>query len=502
MKSYAILAGGGVKGPALAGCLDEALTRGVSFAGYGGSSAGAIVATLAAVGFEPVEILRNIETHFRLDDFVGDDKGLALSRVRSLKGGSLAQSVPALTLLIRQLWTDLGLYGGEQLRVVLTALMRDKLGALKRVPEITFQHLAEAGCPPLKILATDIDSRTPVVYSAAGGHEYNGSVVDAVRASISYPFMFKPVRNNDRLHVDGGLCSNLPVLLFAKERRLDRLPLFAFDLASLPAPPESSTNLLQYSWSLLQAAVSSSDYLARWASDDVHYVPVMLDDNMGPFDSGGNEDYCSHLFDLGRAAVADYFNEALPQWSDLKEDIHHIQAQHQSSVGMVEAALTGAALSFETETRAGDLRAFVLLRAPSGRLVVVYESRLGSGQALRATEFDSESGSIGYCYQRHAPCAADVEGRHRADFVADWRLTGGRPFGIPEGRLSLHSFPIFDTRSTGSTFALRTHATPLIGVLCFDSSTPLRDTGWTTSHSGAALELGAKWADVLGRVLA
>jgi NTE family protein len=108
---------------------------------------------------------------------------------------------------------------------------------------------------PLKILATDVDSRMPVIFSAAGGHEQNGSVVDAVRASISYPYVFRPVMSNDRLLVDGGLCSNLPILLFAQERNVDRLPVFAFDLAERPTTPTSSSNLLSFSWSLVQAAV-------------------------------------------------------------------------------------------------------------------------------------------------------------------------------------------------------------------------------------------------------
>ena len=51
MKAYAILDGGGVKGAALAGCLKAAEEQKIQFLGYGGTSAGSIIAFLAAVGY-------------------------------------------------------------------------------------------------------------------------------------------------------------------------------------------------------------------------------------------------------------------------------------------------------------------------------------------------------------------------------------------------------------------------------------------------------------------
>ena len=66
MKAYAIFDGGGVKGAALAGCLKAAEEQGIQFEGYGGTSAGALVATLAAVGYSADEIRTTLkETSFR-----------------------------------------------------------------------------------------------------------------------------------------------------------------------------------------------------------------------------------------------------------------------------------------------------------------------------------------------------------------------------------------------------------------------------------------------------
>jgi NTE family protein len=51
MQAYAVMDGGGVKGAALAGCLRAADDAGIEFIGFGGTSAGSIIAVLACVGF-------------------------------------------------------------------------------------------------------------------------------------------------------------------------------------------------------------------------------------------------------------------------------------------------------------------------------------------------------------------------------------------------------------------------------------------------------------------
>src|SRR5262249_37143767 len=53
--AYAILQGGGVKGSALVGALEEAVQH-INIVGIGGTSAGAIVAALFAAGYSPAEI--------------------------------------------------------------------------------------------------------------------------------------------------------------------------------------------------------------------------------------------------------------------------------------------------------------------------------------------------------------------------------------------------------------------------------------------------------------
>jgi len=57
---------------------------------------------------------------------------------------------------------------------------------------------------PFKAVATELDSGEEVVLGT-------GDVIDAVRASISVPGIFTPVRRNGRVLVDGGLVNPVPV---------------------------------------------------------------------------------------------------------------------------------------------------------------------------------------------------------------------------------------------------------------------------------------------------
>lgn len=77
-----------------------------------------------------------------------------------------------------------------------------------RVSELVRAHipaeLIEALPKPFSAVATDIQSGEEVVIRS-------GDVIEAVRASISVPGIFTPVRRNGRILVDGGLTNPVPV---------------------------------------------------------------------------------------------------------------------------------------------------------------------------------------------------------------------------------------------------------------------------------------------------
>ncbi|KLU61046.1 NTE family protein RssA [Peptococcaceae bacterium CEB3] len=83
-----------------------------------------------------------------------------------------------------------GLFKGDRVLEVMRLLTKDA----------TFEDLEV----PLAVVATDLETGDLVVFR-------EGSVAQAVRASISIPGVFRPYRYRDRLLVDGAVKNRLPV---------------------------------------------------------------------------------------------------------------------------------------------------------------------------------------------------------------------------------------------------------------------------------------------------
>jgi NTE family protein len=62
---------------------------------------------------------------------------------------------------------------------------------------------------PLKIVATDLNTMEEVVYE-------EGRLIDAIRASISIPGVFRPVESNGHTLIDGGITDPVPVHVLAR----------------------------------------------------------------------------------------------------------------------------------------------------------------------------------------------------------------------------------------------------------------------------------------------
>lgn len=100
-----------------------------------------------------------------------------------------------------------------------TQFLREKIGD----PDIASLS------PKFFAVATDISTGEPVVFD-------HGSLVDAVRASVSIPLMFQPVNVDGRLLADGGLTQVVPVKI-AREHGADLV--IAVNLNARPAEPLS-----------------------------------------------------------------------------------------------------------------------------------------------------------------------------------------------------------------------------------------------------------------------
>lgn len=203
-----VFEGAGIRGIAYCGALMELnerqLLQGVKRAG--GTSSGAITASLLAVGYTPQEIYVLIgETNFgKFNDGFG-----------FFIGGFIRMK------------NRLGYYKGNAFQEWLEELIEKKTGN-KNITFLELQQRAAASSQfkELAVTATSLNYQQALYFHAASYP--NMRIVDAVRASMAVPYYFEPViidENGTRIDikkrkpehhvlVDGGFVSNFPIFLF------------------------------------------------------------------------------------------------------------------------------------------------------------------------------------------------------------------------------------------------------------------------------------------------
>lgn len=324
-----VFEGGGVKGIAFAGAISVAEEAGLrSWKNLAGTSAGAIVASLLAVGYDAKGlqgILAQAEYRRFADFGLGGlprglvnslwMRGLAPGRYFTRWLGELIAESP----LAKQLGKDELVFGD---------LVRDDLPA-DLPPE-----LARRARYRLRVIGSDISSGRMLVLPDAiadfvGANDKREpcdpdelGIVEGVRMSMSFPYLFIPVRlwdRSGRAHfiVDGGLLSNFPVWLFdSGSGRPPARPTWGFRLHG----GESWEEQLPYHkvplpfWRLklaramFQSATEAWDreQLSRATSVRTISIPTR---SIGTTDFGLSKDDAQRLYKWGTEAAERFFSD-------------------------------------------------------------------------------------------------------------------------------------------------------------------------------------------------
>ncbi len=203
-----VLEGGGVKGIALVGAISALEDHGLTVARVAGSSAGAIVGALVAAGMPSARLREAMEAldFKRICDETDLDKIPLLGR--------------GLSVLFEH-----GVYEGDYFRDLIADHLAD-LG-VQTFADLRFDDpdngTFESQQYKLLVTASDVTRgrlmRLPWDYALHGIDPSTQHVADAVRASMSIPFFFRPVilpvpGAAPSTLIDGGLLSNFPVDAF------------------------------------------------------------------------------------------------------------------------------------------------------------------------------------------------------------------------------------------------------------------------------------------------
>jgi NTE family protein len=226
-KCDLVLEGGGVKGIALVGAVDVLEESGYEVQRVAGTSAGAIVGALIASGIssdDRYELMRSVDYGAFQD----------ASLVDRLPGGKL------LSLL-----TDQGVFEGKYLHRWLSEQLAGR--DIETFADLCLEDpdAARGDDYPsrLVVMASDVSNgclrRLPLDYPALGIDDPGSvAVADAVRASMSIPFFYEPVRlscpdGKEITLVDGGMLSNFPVSVFDRtDGKEPRWPTFGIKLSA------------------------------------------------------------------------------------------------------------------------------------------------------------------------------------------------------------------------------------------------------------------------------
>jgi len=191
-----VLSGGGAKGMAHIAVLRVLEENNIPIDYIAGTSIGAIVGGLYAAGYSPDEM----EELFKSDDFYFWSTGKIQTEYRYYFKQPEAEPTWLQLRVTRKnekvkLLPPTNIVPAEQMDFAFMALT----AATSAACEYDFNHLMI----PFFCVAADVYNSKPVILR-------NGDLGNAIRASMTVPLYFKPIKINGSLMFDGGLLNNFP----------------------------------------------------------------------------------------------------------------------------------------------------------------------------------------------------------------------------------------------------------------------------------------------------
>lgn len=486
MKAFGIFEGGGAKGFAHIGALKAAEIRRVKFVGVAGASAGAIVASLVAAEYKSDDLfnpkasigLRGILDKNFLDFLSADGwnslqtvktevealtgNGLQKSRIRRF-GDRFRPTKIALTwkdinlfcirnrVTLSNVWAHRGLFSTEDFVIWLDNHLAQRVKRNSKVNRVVFEDMPI----PLAVITTDLTSQSIKVFSKTKTPKI--SVADAVAASISIPFIFKPFILEESELVDGGLLSNFPAWVFDDERQQmdEYIPTFGFKLHNAIAAESvlKTKTTFDFLADLFSTALSGDGVLEIRAIENMNLIPVKVRANTLDFDIPFERK--EDLYVYGKDSATDFFRDFIGPSNP--EDIFDVLSIARSHV--VQAMQKNAVLRSNVTMPVGQKK---------DKLRILYAFNMNKDSDDRM-EFGLDVGAVGQCWQSHLAVVADLGEKSAVHSL--WKLSKYQLALIRPTLKSVLSVPIFDLRKFDNSKPAVEN--PMLGVLSVDSDEDL-----------------------------
>lgn len=298
MRINGVFSGGGLKGFALVGAVQELEKQGYRFENVAGTSAGAIVASFLAAGYTADEI----EVMLAEEDFQA-----LLDPRKTL--------LPFPFMKWVSLYWRMGLYQGKALE------------------DWFFEKLARKGCyafgdlpkGSLKLVASDLTNGKMMVLPddlQKYGYDANQfSIAKALRMSCGIPYFFEPVRLDapkGTIVVDGGVLSNFPMWVFDEDTSSRKRPVIGIKLSRNQdeVPGRTIRNAMQLFEALFSTMKNAHDekYISKRHVQNVIFIPV---ENYNATQFDLSEEQMDDLLFIGRSRTKEF----LLTWSPTKPQL-------------------------------------------------------------------------------------------------------------------------------------------------------------------------------------
>ena len=260
-----VLSGGGARGAAHIGVLKVLEELQVPIDLIVGTSMGSIVGAAYATGLSTEEMEKVIKT-ITTDRLFTDNPPRQDQTMRRKDDDLRPYFVPELAVTSDGVLLPKGLVTGVALE-----------GELRRLVQVTSARSFDELPIPFRAIATDIGTGEMVVLK-------EGSVVQAIRASMSVPGAVAPVEMGRRQLVDGGLVRNLPVDI---ARAMGAEVIIAVNLGTPLLKPEQITSALTVSVQMLNILTEQNvgRSLAELTPRDILILPELGDYSAADFDN-------------------------------------------------------------------------------------------------------------------------------------------------------------------------------------------------------------------------
>jgi NTE family protein len=274
-----VLGGGGARGAAHIGVLEELERLRIPVDCVAGTSMGALVAGAWAAGLSPAT-LRAEMGRADWNDLFEDNPGYVDVNYRSKRMSQRFLPGSEAGLTAAGVMATPGVVSGQKIKLFFNQLVHADAG------ERSLEQLAL----PLSIIATDIGNGERVAFR-------EGSLTLAMRASMSVPGLMAPLDYGGRKLVDGGLVDNLPVR--EVRERCGAEVVIAVNVGSPLLKASDISGLLSISAQMVSILTEQNvtQSLALLTPDDVYIKPDLQGLSAVDFDRSGE------AADRGRVAA-------------------------------------------------------------------------------------------------------------------------------------------------------------------------------------------------------